>query len=746
MKTLIFIAITLFFAGNSAFPQCKISGTITDSLSGNPIASSRIEVDGYGKSSLSGGDGGFIFNNFAPGSYRLIVSKEGYSTRVIFVKTNCDSSLAFVNIYLAPFETVTDTIDVREKYFKKKDEQTTSYTNAVYEEIRKTPGAEEDVVRYFTSSPGVSIGNDIQNEIIVRGGSPAENLTLIDGAEVQNPNHYGPPGTTNGLLSYINLKLVEDVDFYSGGFPVKYGDRLSSVMDIKLREGNREKQIRDLNISATGFGAFIEGPLNSKSSYMLSARRSYLELIKEQLNTDIIPEYWDFNMKYNYDISKTDKISVTGLFAIDNAIPFKTGDYMYDTIHAKILATGFNFTRKGFDSEYRFISGYNWNYYNVNYNNFNLNISDNDVFIKQDLSYRFNRLFDLDLFAESHYFFSKYDVFKHDGLNSSNYYSPEVDINSGLNTFKINGGFNLISTLLKGKLKLNTGVRFDYFAMISDKYCFSPRISLSYNLTPSSVINASAGIYRQAPEILWVLADEHNKDLEFIRVDEVVLGFEQYISNDMKFTVEPYLKQYYNYPVSVYDPNYIYVNSGVNIYPNFLDRAVSSGNGYFAGVEFTFQKKNSSNGFYWTLTYSHTKSAFIALAGDVQPAEFDPHNQVTAIIGYKTRFGLSVSSRYKYAGGRPYTPFDVVKSLDSFTGIYDKTEYNKAAMPEYSRLDFRVDYQTRFGKTELLVYVDLINVLNNVNYYDYYWSNYYHGIRADYQFPRVPILGLSYRF
>ena len=746
MKTFIFIVITLFFAGNTAFPQCRISGTIKDSLSGNPIALTQIEIDGYGKTGYSNGEGVFIFVNISPGSYRLIISKEGYSSRDIFVKTNCSADTLYADILLAPFETVTDTIDVREKYFKKKDEQTTSYSNAVYEEIRKTPGAVEDVVRYFASSPGVSIGNDIQNEIIVRGGSPAENLTLIDGVEVQNPNHYGPPGTTNGLLSYINLKLVDNVDFYSGGFPAIYGDKLSSVMDIKLREGSKEKQIRDLNISATGFGGFFEGPISSKSSYMFSVRRSYLELIKEQLNTDIIPEYWDFNLKLNYDISKTDKISVSGLFATDNAIPIKTGDYMYDTIHAKILTTGFNYTKNGLNSEYHFTAGYNWNYYNVNYNNFNLNISDNDVFVKQDFIYRFNRQFNLDVFAASHFYNSKYIVYKMGGLNSSNYYSPEVDINTDLNTFKINGGFNLVSTLLKGKLKLNTGVRFDYFAMINDRYCFSPRIGITYSLSTSNILNASAGIYYQSPEMLWVISDEHNKDLKFIRVDEIVLGFEHYISNDMKFTVEPYLKQYYNYPVSVYDPNYIYVNSGVDIYPNFLDRAVSSGNGYFTGIEFTFQRKNSGNGFYWTLSYSHTKSAFLALAGDVQPAEFDPHDQVTAIIGYKTRFGLSLSARYKYAGGRPYTPFDVSKSLDSYTGIYDKTQYNKAEMPEYSRLDFRVDYQTLIGKTQLTVYIELINVLNAVNYYDYYWSNYYREVRSNFQFPRVPILGFSYRF
>jgi hypothetical protein len=122
--------------------------------------------------------------------------------------------------------------------------------------------------------------------------------------------------------------MVNDVDFFSGGFPAKYGDKLSAVMDIKFKDGNRQRHIRDLNVSATGFGGFFEGPIAKKSSYMFSVRRSYLELIKDELTTSLIPEYWDFNAKLSYDLSKTDKISITGLFATDNAKPLKEGDFM----------------------------------------------------------------------------------------------------------------------------------------------------------------------------------------------------------------------------------------------------------------------------------------------------------------------------------------------------------------------------------------------------------------------------------
>ena len=641
---------------------------------------------------------------------------------------------------------VTDTIDVKALYFKKADNISTSFVNAEYEEIRRSPGAMEDVIRYFTSSPGVSLGSDINNEIIVRGGSPVENLTMVDGLVIQNPNHYGAPGSTNGILSYINLKIVQDVDFLSGGFPPEFGDKLSSVMDIKFRDGSRKKNIRDINISATGFGGFFEGPLSKRSSYIFSVRRSYYELIKDLLNTQLIPEYWDFNAKFSYNISKTDKISFTGLFATDNAKPIEAGDYMYDTVNVKILSTGFKYSKEGGNFNYTLVAGYGWNLYKVNYQNFILDINDNELSFNQKLDFSLNRNISFSVFTGARNFFSKYNIYHGSGFNASNFYTPAVTFKDNVNTTKLSGGLNLITKLFKNKLILNAGLRVDAFDLISNSVVFSPRAGIKYKITPVTTINANAGIYYQAPEILWVLVDPDNRNLSYIRVDEVILGVEHLFSADVNLSIEPYLKQYYNYPVSVYDPNYIFINSGVEIYPNFLDKAVSAGKGYYWGVDVTLQKKNSSYGSFGTISYSFSKSGFLALKGNVQAAEFDYGNQVTAIAGYKFDFGLSLSGRFKFAKGRPYTPYDVYESRRNNRGIYDKDQYNKGRMPDYSRLDLRVDYMFNIGKTTLTTYIEVLNVLDRVNYYNYFWSSYYETLKSNLQLPRVPILGLSWKF
>lgn len=744
MKNLTVILISAFLITKITFSQFNLTGILSDSLSSQPIEAAKVELFGTEKISYTDSDGKYFFGNLAGGFYTIKVSKEEYITSIHTVQF--ESQPGPFNIYLQLREYKTDTIDVNAVYFRKTDDINTSYMNVEYDEIRKSPGALEDVVRYFTSSPGVSMGNDINNEIIIRGGSPVENLTLIDGLTVQNPNHYGAPGSTNGMLSYINLKMVKDVDFFSGGFPPVYGDRLSGVMDIKFREGNRKKHIRDINISATGFGAFLEGPVTKKSSYMLSVRRSYYELIKDLLNTVLIPEYWDINTKLSYDISSTDRVSFTGLFATDIAKPVKEGDYMYDTVNVKILSAGINYNKSGEKFNMNFVGGYLWNFYKVKYQDFVLDISDNEFSFKQELNYIVNKQFTLNVFSGVRYFFSDYNISHGPGFNASNYYTPAVEFIDTVNTFKFSTGMNLVSYFFNKRLIVNTGFRVDAFYLINHKYAVSPRAGFSFKLTPVTTINGNAGIYYQAPEMLWVLVDSENKNLDYIRVDQVILGIEHLFSYDTKLSIEPYLKQYYNYPVSVYDPNYIFINSGVEIYPNFLDRAISAGKGYFLGVDVTLLKKNSGFGLYGTIAYSFSRSKFLALAGDVQTAEFDYGHQITAIAGWKFKFGLSLSARFKFAKGRPYTPYDYEKTLSNNRGIYDKSLYNKEKMPDYARLDLRVDQQFKFGNANLTAYIELINVFDRVNYYNFYWSSYYKTLKSNLQFPRVPIIGLSFQF
>ncbi len=145
--------------------------------------------------------------------------------------------------------------------------------------------------------------NDSRNSLIVRGGSPIENTFYIDNIEIPNINHFPVEGSSDGPIGLLNVDLIEDVNFYSGGFSSIYGDRLSSIMEISFREGAKDKFRPQLNLSMQGFGGVVEGPISDKGSYMFSASKSYLELILNENETGgALPSYGDAQAKVVYNL------------------------------------------------------------------------------------------------------------------------------------------------------------------------------------------------------------------------------------------------------------------------------------------------------------------------------------------------------------------------------------------------------------------------------------------------------------
>ena len=204
------------------------------------------------------------------------------------------------------------------------------------------------------SVPGVASASDNLNALVVWGRHPRENLTLLDGIEIPNSNHYGEPGSSSGGISMINLDFVRESNFYTGGFSAKYGDKLSSVMDIKLREGNRDRVQADINAGFAGFGAMLEGPLpNHQGSWMASLRRSYFDLLIDLVpdsfgGTTAVPNYSNFQTKLTYDLTPTNLLSMIGIGGIDQIQIMSADDP---------LSRG---TSSVYRDSYQYTLGFNW--------------------------------------------------------------------------------------------------------------------------------------------------------------------------------------------------------------------------------------------------------------------------------------------------------------------------------------------------------------------------------------------------
>jgi hypothetical protein len=289
-----------------------IKGRIIDNETKSPVEDAVVKLLGTEKRIASDSKGEFIFNNLNYSTYQVEISSIGYKpvTKSDLVITS-GKPLDIV-IELVPTVISTDVIEVEANYFQKNSDENTSVTNFDYEEVRRAPGASEDIMRMLQTAPGVSIGNDQRNDLIVRGGSPFENLLMIDGVEIPNISHFGSQSTTSGAITFVNLKFIRETKIYTGGFPVKFGDRLSSVVDIKFRDGSKTNYYNNVELSMIGFGGMFEGPITKKSSYLLSVRRSYLDLMKGAIRLSAVPNYWDFNLKLNYNIDDNNRFSLIG--------------------------------------------------------------------------------------------------------------------------------------------------------------------------------------------------------------------------------------------------------------------------------------------------------------------------------------------------------------------------------------------------------------------------------------------------
>ena len=258
-------------------------------------------------------------------------------------------------------------------------------------------------------------------------------------------------------------------------------------------------------------------------------------------------------------------------------------------------------------------------------------------------------------------------------------------------------------------------------------------------------LNAAYGIYYQAPPLLWLVSYDQNKDLKQIRTDQFVAGIEYYPASDLKITVEYFEKQYSDYPNSVLNPQVTYANAGAEYQTLGLEPLLPASDGYARGIEFFVQKKLSNN-LYGMFNYSFSKIEFTSLDEIERPSSFDYGHVLTAILGYKITDNFEVSAKYRFMGGRPYTPLDEEASAQYNQTIYDFERYNGVRYDNYQRLDIRFDYRFELLGWALTTYLDLQNIMNIENVEQVIWNQKTQQVDYIYQWKFLPAGGIKIEF
>jgi len=756
---------TLSFSQNN--DNGIIKGKVIDEEIQSPIEGAVVEILNTEQKTGTDEYGEFLFENLGYDTYQIKVSAIGYNP---IIKTDLvvhASKPLQITISLIPKGYKTEEIDVEANFFHQSSDINISTLNLDYEEIRRAPGAAEDISRMLQVAPGVTIGNDQRNDLIVRGGSPSENLILIDGIEFPNINHFGTQGSTSGAIGFINAKFILESDILTGGFPSLYGDKLSSVVDISFREGSRKRYYSDINLSMAGFGGMFEGPITEKGSFLFSVRRSYLELLHSAIQLSAVPNYWDFNLKAVYDFDENNKLSLIGLMGLDKiGFSGETDDenpFGDAKSNQKTVATGLNFRNifsKGFVQTILSSKGFvqtilsnTFASYNTTQHEkeseeirFNNNSFEDEITLKSDLNYQLSKRFVLNAGVGGKYVIIKNNMYLKGDTSYAGFIYETIDANNEENTFKLFTHLNLTSKLLDDKLIINSGLRFDYFDYIRLKSTISPRIGLSYKLTGLTSLNAIYGIFYQSPTYLWVTSHPNNVNLNSIRSDHYILGIEHFFQSDLRATVEVYEKRYKDYPVWKDIPTYILIDGDADFGPNLVGEAVSAGRGYIRGIDISIHKKLSKHGLYGMINYSYSYSRFKAIEGGEKLGAFDPTHQFTLISGYQFASDWLVGFKFKYAGGKPYTPIDENASRLVGRGVFATDDFNSERYPYYMRIDLRVDKKTDFKSATLIGYVELQNILNRDNIFSYFWNEDKNELGTIYQWSFFVVGGISIQF
>ncbi len=754
----------LFLSGLKVSGQTgTIHGFVFDKASGEPMVLVHIYLDSTTIGTISGQDGYFSLSQIPQGKYLLVCQSLGYKPERQWIGVK-DDQVENINIHLEKSDIQLDAAVISGRLLERKSRVQLSQMRLTPIQISKIPtmGINSDLAQYVQILPGIVSSGDQGGQLYIRGGSPVQNLVLMDGIPLYNPFH------SMGMFSVFDTDLINSANISTGGYPAKYGGRVSSVMDINLKDGNRNYLSGKVSAGLMSANASLEGPLHfSKKSapltFLVSGKYSYLDRTAPYLNPEIQK----------------------------NSLPFKFSDLVSKLTYkgdsgSKISATGFHFTDKVQFSENQL---YQWTNYGVGIQAVLLPQNSNGL-IRADVNYS---MYNLDL----------------EELLNNKRYSEIEDIKVGMeflnqigrhemqmgaqilgvhtdyfnkNTFGFSIDENTDVTDLAGyisfqfnyeKWLVQPGIRMNYYASLGTLVP-EPRFGIKYLLSNSFRIKAGGGYYSQN-----LISGKSDRDVvnffsgflmdpSNIANDtgpkqlpnrlqtswQGIIGLEWDPAKDITINIEGFYKDF---------PQLISLNSNKkfggemdhwDIPPVYYEDFITeTGNAY--GIEglVQYEKKRV---FIW-LAYSLSNSNRFDGLQYFQP-HYDRRHNLNIVGSYVMGKDLNwkIMGRWNYGSGFPFTPTNALyeklrlSNTSSAEVLYENGligmnfgDYNSARLPSYHRLDLTLKYIHYFSdRNSLEAVISVTNVYNRENLF--YFS------REDYkrvnQLPLLPSGGLIWRF
>ena len=694
----------------------SITGSVSDQQTKQPIPSANVVVLGVSLGASTDESGRFTIPMVPAGTYHIQVSVLGYKRAEDSVTVHAGSLAVGRDFRLVEEQIQLGGVQAQIERFSHTSDAPVSTRTFSTSELKNSAGGLDDVMRAIKILPGVAQAKADRTDLMVRGGASSENLYLIDDIEVPYINHFSTQGAGGGAVSIVDMDQISGSSFSSGGFGVRYGDKLSSVVDIKLREGNADRLHAKATASFAQLGLSVEGPFAQDGSCLFSVRKSFLDYAFKLYGFGFAPEFSDYLGKADYSLGVSDKLSLMVIGASDRIKFYNdTEEHRYE--NSRLLFTTQDHYVAGATLRHLFSNGYGtltvrharsgfdyFQFSDVLNPEFQSSSTENESSVRGDLVLQYSGSTELNVGADFRSLQVRSTIeMKYIGMAPVEERLDETP-----------GKAAVYAQLTKSidNLKLTFGLRGSYFSMLEQKLALAPRLSTTFAFSPTTDLTMSIGRYYQTPSYLWLATNPFNRGLSRIGVNQIILGLQHIISEDLQVSLEGYYKQYFNYPTSLNHPYLIMANTGSETggmgegFASFgLDSLVSCGRGFSRGIEFSMQKKMSEIPLYGMISVSYSETRFAALDGISRPSDFDQRLVVNVGGGYAFGGSWELSGRFRLYTGRPYTPFES-------NGSRSIAEYNSLRVDVNHQLDLRVVRHWSLGPVVVDTYLDVQNVYN----------------------------------
>ncbi|MCH8554808.1 MAG: TonB-dependent receptor [Schleiferiaceae bacterium] len=714
-----------------------IKGRVFNSLTNEPLPFAAVLVNGTDKVATTDLDGNYEIVGLSPGLYNIEAQFIGFQRLVIYEIQITRSRPAVVNFAMKEAAaTLEEVVVSSQTQFEERIESPVSLKTLGINEIQRNPGGNQDISRVIQALPGVASTVAFRNDLVIRGGGPNENRFFLDGIEIPAINHFATQGSSGGPVGMINVNFIREVDFYTGAFPAERGNTLSSLMEIKLKEGNPDKIAGIFQVSASDVGLTLDGPLGPKTTFLASARRSYLQFLFSVLELPFLPTYNDFQFKVKHKFSDKSQLTLLGLGALDqfrlNLEANETPEQQYilnylpvnEQWNYSIGAKYTQFHKSGYTDIVlsRFML-----------NNVSFKYFENDPSQLKLLDYQSQEI-ENKLRVENTYSKNRWTLTSGFGFEEAKYNTFTVNrqfadgfvlnYESDLRLYKYAAFARVNKSFFKEKLALSAGFRTDGLTfndhMSNPLNQFSPRVSAKWNITDALSVSGNWGIFYQQPPYTTLgfrngMGDLVNADMKFIRSEHFILGTSYLFPFSARFTVEGFYKGYSQYPFLLIDSVSL-ANLGTDFGVIGNQPATSTSNGAAYGFEVSYEQK-LFKGFYGIAAYTYVRSEFEDRNGNVIPSTWDFRNLVSITGGKRFKGDWEIGLQYQFLGGAPFTPFDVeatglVVNWDAIgRGIPNFALLNTGRLDNFNRVNIRIDKKWFFENYNLNIFLDVQNLL-----------------------------------